>query len=244
MAHVQYAYAGKQFIRYMLAKKPQSPAIILYGGWPGEISNKPLMEFLVSEGFHVFSPVYPGLYQSHGEFLAGNIIDEQEAFFEMLRSGKIDNLYLDEKQVFNITKTHVFGSSFGGSIALGVSSEYDVDKTVLFAPVWDWREQEGLDEELTFAKRAFKNVYRLATDDLQKSLMRIKQLQPKYYQEKIISKILVFHDPQDEIVPYNQTTQASKHLTLDIRQHTLGHSMSDPLQKYWREISSFLNNHE
>ncbi|MFT4250691.1 MAG: alpha/beta hydrolase family protein [Candidatus Woesearchaeota archaeon] len=241
MVHVNFAYAGKQFIRYMLSEEQEADAIILYSGWPGEIDNKQTMEFLVSEGFHVFNPVYPGLYQSHGAFLEDNIIEEQEAFFEVLKSGIIDNLYTQKQETFRINKTIVFGSSFGGSIALGVAAKQEIDKLVLFAPVWDWSKQEGLDEELAFAKRAFKNVYKIQTTNLQEALLKLPEIQPTYYEEKITSDILVLHDPQDEIVPYEQTEEIT--LPKQVITHPYGHSMSEPLEAYWQEILSFLSTH-
>lgn len=245
MAHLNYAYADQLFVRYQLAKNKEADTVILFGGWPSDYANKDTIEYLREQGYHVFSALYTGIYQSHGRFLQHNPVPEYQALIDAVRAGVIDNLYTNEQEAFTTKKLYFLGSSFGGSIALGAATTYNPDKLLLFAPVWDWSEQSDLDEEINFAKRAFRHVYRLGfenTQEMQELLTGYKEIQPTNYTKHINCPILVLHDPEDKIVLYEQTQTMKQNLDFQIIEHEYGHGLSDPLQAYWSEINDFLTN--
>lgn len=241
MAHLNYAYADKLFVRYQLADNPEADTILIFGGWPGDYANKNTIEFLREQGYHVFSALYPGIYQSHGTFLATNPVQEYQQLLQTIQEGTIDNLYTKQKETFTTKKIIFLGSSFGGSIALGAASTYNPDRLLLFAPVWDWSKQDDLENEVAFAKQAFQHVYRLGFSDaqeMQEQLESFKQLQPKHYTNTITCPVLVLHDPEDKIVPYEHTK--TQDLECEVIEHAFGHGQSEPLIAHWTQIQQFL----
>ena len=244
MAHLNFAYADKLFVRYQLAEQEAADAIVIFGGWPGDYANKNSIEFLREQGYHVFSPLYAGIYQSEGGFLETNPVTDYEQLINQLKKGVIDNLYTNEQEHFTVNNIYFLGSSFGGSIALGAASTYNPQRLVLLAPVWDWSKQEGLNEEVAFAKRAFKHVYRLGFRDEEEMLERLtnyQELQPSHYTQHVNCPVLVLHDPEDDVVPYKQTQEMKERLAFTELLHEYGHSMSEPLQAHWGRVEKFLN---
>ena len=243
MAHLNFAYTDQLFVRYQLANNPEADTIIIFGGWPSDYANKDTIEYLQEQGYHVFSALYAGIYQSEGAFLTSNPVIDYQALIDAVNKGVIDNLYTNKQEKFKTKKIVFLGSSFGGSIALGAATKYNPDKLLLFAPVWEWSEQSGLDEEVAFAKRAFKHVYRLGFTDEKEMLDLLSsydELQPTHYTKNITCPILVLHDPTDEIVPYQQTHAMSKQLDFKVVEHAYGHGLSEPLQTHWTVIQEFL----
>ena len=244
MTHLNFAYADKLFVRYQIATQEAADAIVIFGGWPSDYANKNTIEYLREQGFHVFSPLYAGMYQSEGRFLETNPVTDCNQLLTQLRKGVMHNLFTNEQERFSVNNIYFFGSSFGGSIALGAATKYNPDKLLLFAPVWNWSKQSGLKEEVAFAKRAFKHVYRLGFNTDKEMLERLTsydELQPKHYTQHIHCPTLVLHDPADEVVPYQQTQALRKELDFELLAHEYGHSMSDPLQTHWARIETFLS---
>lgn len=243
MAHLNFAYANQLFVRYQLAESKEADAVIIFGGWPSDYANKDTIEYLQEQGYHVFSALYTGIYQSEGTFLATNPVDDYQALIDTVRSGKIDNLYTNKQEEFTTKNVIFLGSSFGGSIALGAATKYNPDKLLLFAPVWDWSEQDDLEQEVTFAQKAFKHVYRLGFNNEQEMLDLLtsyEELQPSNYTKHINCPTLALHDPEDKIVLYKQTQTMKNKLNFNIIEHEYGHGLSEPLQTHWSEIKKFL----
>ncbi len=239
MVHVLFSYAGKQFIQYLLQPSP-ADAIILFPGWPGTPSFRS-MYFLYEQGFHVFVVSYQGLFQSEGVFLASDPVVDQQAVVSCMKQGCLDNLYTNKKSFFSVKKLFFLGSSFGGSIALGSAAHYSPDGLLLFAPVWDWSSQPVLDEEELFARRAFRHVYRLPDTPIRDVLCSYSSLRPSSYMKSISCSVLVFHDPQDEIVAFSQSLKYSQELGASLQSHTFGHGSSEALEAYWSTILPFFS---
>ena len=124
-------------IRSYYEIKP-TKAMILCDGLPVVPRRKETMEFLANQGFLVLYPRYRGTWESDGKFLKRPIIEEIEIWIELLKSGKIQELFSGKTFSFDLDEIFLVGVSFGGSVALEASVVSGISKIVALSPVVDF----------------------------------------------------------------------------------------------------------
>lgn len=145
-----------------LPRKPSRKVVILCSGMPSSPRKDAVLSHFSAKGYWVFSPRYRGSWESGGEFMKISphqdildIIDQLPRGFRDLWSGK--KLKVKPEKLF------VIGSSFGGAVALLVSSDPRVTKVVALSPLVDWQypsRDEPLDKFIPFVRLAFEGAYR------------------------------------------------------------------------------------
>lgn len=227
MEHVLRAYAGDIFFYFKVHEEPK-PAIIYLSGFPSNGSYDDKINLLYEKGYNVFVPLYRGSFQSNGSFLERNPVRDLEEFYDYISKGKAIELYNEKEINFKNTCTYLYGSSYGGSMALGLAAVRSIDKIVLSGPVWSWdshsEKEEDLQQLIGFVKRAFKHLYRLDTEDLQGRLREFEELKPAFYKDKINAELLVFHDTEDKVVNYKHTEKHARDLKSKVVKHNYGHN--------------------
>lgn len=227
--------------------KSSKKVIILCGGipsYPGKQNN--LMEFLGRKGYWVFVPRYRGSWESGGSFLKISphqdiidIIDELPGGFKDLWSGK--------KYKIKNPQIYLFGVSFGGPAAILASKDERVKKTVVFSPVIDWGNKNGLNPTIDFMgkfmKVAFGNGYRFTIKNWNK-LKSEKFYNPINEIDLLdAKKLFVIHAEDDKVVYSKLSEDFAKQTGCKfILLKTGGHlSLSIlMLPKFWEKIYSFL----
>ncbi|MEK6892785.1 MAG: prolyl oligopeptidase family serine peptidase [Nanoarchaeota archaeon] len=243
------AYYGGIFFEFVLQDRTADAAIIL-PDFPGRNDFNELVELFFDRGYHVFVPRYRGTYQSSGEFLSKNPVDDLIMFTKNLDKGFAKSLWDMEKKVFKINKKILITGSFGGAIACGLAAKHQgFSHLILAAPVWDFArhnekgDEQNLQHMTEYVKRAYKNCYRFEFDDLAKRLNKFKELNPEYYHAKLKDfPVLVFHDPNDKIVAFKHTKEMLSVLSkATYIEHYLGHGLSASLlSAFWAEVDKFI----
>lgn len=241
------SHYGKIFFEF-LTHKDKRDTIILLGGFPGSTQKDEMMYFFYEKGFNVFFPRFKGTFQSEGEFLETNPVEDLLLFIKELKKEQAKNLWDLSKVNFKIGKINVVGDSFSGAIAcgLGACSE-DISKIILASPVLDYKKhnidgnEQDLDALTLFVKRAYKNLYRYSFNSLQKEINKFKEISPNFYLKLLDKPILLFHDPNDRSV----SMKHGKVLFGDMKncriiKTNMGHGFRKVLGKYPDLILDFL----
>jgi len=246
MVYILKGYKNDIFFEFLLQKKP-ADAIIFLAGFPNNNVYDELLLFFYKKGYHVFFPRYKGMYQSGGKFLEENIVKDINEFIKHIKKSKLKNLWDGREFTFSINKTFIFGSSFSGAIACGTGVFGNVDKLVLFSPVWDYNkhnkhgDEQDLNHLLNFVKKAYKNCYKIEFKNLFKKMKEIKEINSKFYLTKLKIPLLVLHDPSDKSVSIKHSEQFQKKFKFRLIKHIQGHGMSFPIiSNHFQEITSFL----
>jgi pimeloyl-ACP methyl ester carboxylesterase len=246
--YIMKSYYGDTFFEFILQPKA-ADAIVLLPGFPSKNFNDDILYFFNEKGYHVFFPRYKGSYQSNGKFLKTNIVTDLASFTKQLNKGKATNLWDNKLIKFKIKEKILLGGSFSGAIACGLAANTkEFSKIILSAPVWDFSKhnKDGGEQELhnltNFVKKAYKNLYRFEFEDIQRELIKVKELDPKNYAYKLNMPILIFHDSHDETVSIEHTRAMVKRLKgAKLIEHSLGHGLSlDLMTKFYKDISKFI----
>lgn len=243
------AYFGGIFFECALQERLADAVIILLG-FPGKMEQHALIEEFASRGYHVFLPRYRGSFQSKGQFLSKNPIDDLMVFMRSFEQGSVKSLWDLRKRQFRVNKKLLVGSSFGGAIACGLAAKSGAfSHLILLAPIWDFavhnenKNEEDLARLTMFVKRAYENVYRIKWKNVQERMLKWREMRPDYY-APLLQKlpILVFHDPNDKVVSFAHTkAMVSRFERATLVEHYLGHGASaDLIRTYWKEIDKFV----
>lgn len=242
------AYYGGIFFEFVLQDRT-ADAVIILPGFPGRNDYNDLIRVFFERGYHVFVPRYRGSYQSSGSFLSKNPVDDLILFTKNLDKGFAKSLWDNKKQGFKINKKIIVASGFSGPIACGLAAKHpEFSHLILASPIWDYQKHNTLGDEqdlqqfTDFAKRAYKNCYRIPFADILKKLGKFKELSPDYYIPKLGLPILVMHDPNDKIVSFRHTKDMLNKLKKPTYiEHYLGHGLTDSLvNAFWKEIDKFI----
>lgn len=245
------AYYGNIFFEFLTYDEPKDSVIFL-PGFPSSNKYDVEMRFLFKKGYNVFFPRYKGTYQSKGLFLKSNIVRDIQKFLNEIKKGKAESLWDLNIKKFSTRKIILFGGSFSGAIACGLSSiDKNISKIILSAPVWDFKKhnsdgnEQDLQKLVPFIKRAYSNLYRFRFNNLINTLFQFKELSPSFYLEKLQNKqipILVLHDPRDKTVSIKHSLYMKNKLPkLKIIKHFLGHPFGIKLiENKWKEINKFI----
>ncbi len=218
-----------------------------FPGYPGKATEA--AEFLSQRGFWVFTPRYRGTWESDGIFL------EQAPHYDILdliselKSGFIE-LWSGQKMSIPEPEIYIFGTSFGGAVALNLALHEEIKKVVALSPVVDWQvesQTDGFKKEFDYANLAFANCYRLGSAGHQK-LIEEKDFSPstkitEFQNRKIGDKILIFHCKDDAIVPFQPTKDFAQNIGCELVElNEGGHLSSSQIvdEFFWTKIKSFL----
>lgn len=192
--------------------RSSSKVVILCTGIPSYPSQKEPMEFFSKKGFWVFLPRYRGTWESAGDFLKESPHEDIIDIVGELSNG-FENLWSGEQFSIEPSSIYIIGSSFGGTAAILASSDKRVTKIIILSPVIDWRQQDkaqSLDKLQSFTAGGFGNGYR-TTSGGWKKLKTGKFYNPTTFQGEInASKIVIFQNKDDSIVPYQPALEFSK----------------------------------
>ena len=97
------SYYGGIFFEFILQDRP-ADAVIILPGFPGRNDYNELIEVFFGRGYHVFVPRYKGAYQSTGNFLSKNPVDDLIMFTKNLDKGHAKSLWDASRQEFKINK--------------------------------------------------------------------------------------------------------------------------------------------
>lgn len=243
------SYYGGIFFEFALQDR-FADAVVILPGFPARNDFNELMGAFYDKGYHVFAPRYKGSYQSTGNFLARNPVNDLIMFVKNLDKGMAKSLWDNSKQYFKIHKKILVSNSFGGAVALGLAAKSGkFSHLILAAPVWDFKkhnenwDEQNLQQLTDFVKRAYKSCYRIEFENINKKLEKFKETQPEYYLPKLQKfPILVFHDPNDKVVSFNHTKEMLPKLQkATYIEHYLGHELNEALLRtYWKEIDKFI----
>lgn len=165
--------------------------LIFCPGLPGQPENASIMEYFAKEGFTTFFIKYTGTWESGGEFLKRSPeVDIREVVSYLTKHKKITELYNSKQIELNFEEIDVFGSSFGGSVALVAGAkDKNIKKIVALAPIINYKlqcknpdfEEEDLTRLGKFLSKAYGMAYRVSLSDWNKLIDGEIDLNPSDY---------------------------------------------------------------
>lgn len=223
-------------------------AVIMCEGLPVVPKRQEAIEFLADQGYLVFYPRYRGTWESDGEFLTQDPVEDISLLVELINSGKITELYNNKTFAFDIEKISVIGTSFGGSIALEAASINNVNKIVALSPVVDYKKfntqypEEDLKHTGEFIERAFSNCYRYSKKNWQRMLDGLVIDVSQALTDENVKKIMVFQCEDDTSVNHVPVAEYAEKYNLTYKQFkTGGHfSFSRINERNWKLIFDWL----
>lgn len=228
---------------------PEAPkgVVVICDGVPSVPKQKDVMVRLNSYGYTVIYPRYQGTWESGGEFLARAPTDDINSIIKMLKNGSLTELYSGKN--FTITgPIHVLGSSLGGSIALSLLDNLNIDKIIGLSPIIDFKthNKNGDEQDLAwlrlFIQQAFNRAYRFSNENWDK-MMAGEVFNPKHKIDLSRRKdILIAYDLSDREVNYKNIEEyCAQNKIKNIITKNTGHlSFSKIPDSVWGEISYFL----
>ncbi|MFH0803728.1 MAG: YqiA/YcfP family alpha/beta fold hydrolase [Candidatus Tagabacteria bacterium] len=206
--------------------------IIICDGLPSVPKQKDLMSYFSSQGFFVIYPRYSGTWESDGEFLKESPTKDIEDIINLIKTGKIIELYADKE--FNIESGGIYliGSSFGGAVALSLAESKNISKVVALSPIVDFKRHnnQGGEQDLNwlsgFILKAFGQGYRFDNSNWKKMIKGeiFNPPQELKLKKETSMKILILYDKSDESVDYKKIKDySSKNGIKTIETENIGH---------------------
>lgn len=246
--HILKAYYGDIFFEFLLRDKA-SDAVFFLPGFPSSNKYDELMWYLHDRGFHVFTIRYRGSYQSKGEFLETDPVEDMLAFIQQIKKGTVVSLWDNKEFSFDIKRRILSASSYGGAVAAGtIAQTAYFNKAIFFAPVWDFAEhnmtydEQDLAHLTQFTKRAFKNCYRLNCENIKMKIAEYPLMSKENYINDIDIPVLVFHGSKDKTVRIEHTKAiCQQNQNIYLLEHSHGHGLKkELLEDYKPKVEAFL----
>ena len=231
MVPILKSYYKEMFFEFLNHEESRD-TIILLAGFPSNNNYDEIIRFLFDKGYNVLFPRFKGMYQSKGEFLEGNYLEELREFISEVPNSKIQSLWDDKLHEIKTNKTILFSSSFSGAIACNLGKSNDIDKLILFSPVLDYsnHNNNGNEQELgsltNFVKKAYNNCYRFNFLNIQDKLAENSELSLENLKKDINNKIMILHDKEDKEVSYDKSKQFCDETKNLLLTHSMGHGMN------------------
>jgi esterase/lipase len=215
-----------------------SKAIIILDGIPSVPQGERLMNIFASQGYCSFFPRYTGTWESEGEFLDKNPVSEIENLIKKIISGiTLGNKTFVSKNIV------ILGSSFGGAIALSISSLPEIKRVIALSPVIDFTQVPGLETLSPFLKKFYPGAYRYSLRNWKK-LINGELISPKKNLGKIRNpeRYLILGGAKDEEIKKDELIKIGKEFRILVRIYNdLGHiSLSKIQGKVLDDILEFL----
>lgn len=230
---------------FSLANNSQR-TLIICDGLPSVPKQKELLIYLNNNGFDVFYPRYKGTWESGGEFLARSPSDDIADFIKFLKKGSVTELY--NNTTFSVKNSvSIVGSSFGGTVALALADNSDVDKIVAFSPIVNLKshnngEEQDLNQLGEFMSRAFGNGYRFKKENWEAMTGGKIFNAPEKISANRSKDILIAYDLSDKEIDHKKIADyCSKNNIRSIVSENAGHlSFSKISQSLWTQVFEFL----
>jgi pimeloyl-ACP methyl ester carboxylesterase len=200
--------------------------IILLGGLPSFLYKNKLTMSLVEDGFTVLQPFYSGSFDSDGNFLPAECVNDVSVFLEIAKKGKFKELYYGKEISFSVNEVFIFGVSYGSSIACLASGIKGISKIVLISPVLTYKESlisdmgfngkefgKSMDSLVGLLKNAYSYTYRIKNINLWNSFLHGKDdsLDPLRSLAKINLPIMALCGENDESYPSSLLKKIVEH---------------------------------
>lgn len=223
--------------------------IIVCDGLPSMPKQKELISYLASRGFFVIFPRYRGTWESGGEFLKASPTKDIEEVINLLKQGKITELYAGRTFDVKKEKVYLIGSSFGGTVALSLLNNRSVSKIVALSPIVNIKRHNDKKKEQDlvwlggFIKRAFGEGYRFNDKNWEKMILGEIFNPPQKIAPKRAKDILILYDKSDSEIDYRKIEDyALKNGIEIIAWENIGHlSFSKLPKEAWNKIIDWLN---
>jgi esterase/lipase len=202
MRHILRSYADGVYFEFLVAEEARE-AVVLLDGFPSSNDRQEEMRLLLENGYNVFYPRYKGTFQSDGAFLETDPSITMSQFLDSIQTGSTRSLWDEQEVMFHNEAFHLVSGSFGGAVSLAVAHRSQVDSVLLFSPVWNFDEhnesykEQDLDHLTSFARRAYKNLYRFNFGNVKDQMERFPSCKPAHYLPLSDTTVTVFHDPAD-----------------------------------------------
>ena len=188
------------FFEYLLPKKTENiPFIILCDGLPSVPYKHDLINLLANNGYGVLYPRYQGTWESDGTFLAEKPGKDISYLAMQLRKGIILG-----KAKLNASYILLLGTSFGGSVALSLAADKNVDLIIALSPVLDFQNFPNLDSLKNFLQNMYSGSYRFTEESWKKLSSGHAVPSSSAVNKSSASKIFLFGGGHDKEVPAKQ----------------------------------------
>ena len=212
-------------------------AVILCDGLPGSIDQEELMMRFSGLGYHVIFPRYQGTWESGGNFLAQSPAEDIRKVCDALIEGVKVN-----QGILRVSKVLLFGTSFGGSVALDTSSHPSVVQTIALSPVWKISAFTSIFDSLKiFLVHSLPGAYRFTNKDWQ-LFMDEKVIHPDRISEDVAKKVTIVAGDNDPEIPIAQLREfcTNKNICIKVLPGQKHLSFSKVRGLVWQEISRII----
>lgn len=215
---------------------------------PSVPDQEDMMKLYSAHGYWVFFPRYKGTWESPGTFLEKSPVEDIQDVITGL-SSSIQSIW--DKRSFLIPGTPditVIGSSFGGAVAILVSSDSRVQNVIALSPVVDWgaqEETEDLDSLLNIVQEGFGCAYRVNEENWSR-MQSGDLLNPVSHTSAVEEEqVLIFYSENDSVVSSSSIKRfvsavGCRSVSFDDKGHLGGSSLVDP--DIMSEIQAFIEN--
>jgi len=198
--------------------------IIICPGLPSQPENWDLMSKLAKMGFTNLTVKYQGTWESKGYFLKDSPVKDVISVIDKIIEKKtLISLYDNSTMSLDFDEIVLFGSSFGGSVALVAGAKHNqVRKIVANAPVTDYKlhgkdknsKEQDLEKLGSFIKRGYGRAYALEQSDWERLLIGEVDINPVKYREELSKKdLLLIHGKKDKTVSPGKTVDFFEGIT-------------------------------
>jgi esterase/lipase len=227
----------KLFFTYIFSKNtPSKGTIILLDGLPSNPSTKAnLMRELSEKGYDVFFPRYEGTWESDGTFLERA---PSEGIIEFIKKLK-DGINIEGKN-YNNNKIFLFGASFGGGVALDISTKEDVGKICVVSPVISFKKVNGIETLEDYLIKTRSKDYRFDPRGWKK-LLEDQIWNLRESKVKKPSKVWIGTGKNDDQIKEGDVRAFGKINGIRIKTYNLGHiTLSKIPSSMLRQMIDFL----
>lgn len=212
--------------------------VIICEGLPSVPKQRELLSYLSAAGYFVIFPRYRGTWESDGEFLKESPAKDIKDIINFIKNNKIKELYAGKEFDVRDKNINILGSSFGGSIALSLADNTDIDKIIALSPIVDFKthNKDGNEQNLLWLKdfigQAFGRGYRFNDKNWDK-MVSGELFNPKQkLDEKESEKISTIYDQSDKEIDYKKIENyASQNNIKTIKWDNVGHISFSKLSK-------------
>ncbi len=236
MENINSSQYKNLFFEYSISEESESKAaIILLDGLPSKPhSKKEIIQKLSKKGFDIFFPRYEGTWESKGTFLENPPSKPIIEFIQKLKKGiKIKNKEYQNNNIF------IIGASFGGGVALDISTKETHIKICVLSPVISFRKIPSLETLETYLREAHKNDYRFDSNQWKK-LLEDKIWNLDKDEIKIPSKVWIGIGKDDDQIKEKEVIEFAKKNNIKIKVYDFGHiTLSKINEEMLKEIINF-----
>jgi pimeloyl-ACP methyl ester carboxylesterase len=206
---------------YTIPDKPAKGCVLLCPGLPSMPCYWEFLNFFSKNGYIAVAPRYKGTWESRGKFLEKSPVTDILTMIKLLRRGRITDLYTKKTIKINKIASNqiiLFGSSFGGSVALVSLAKTDVKRAIIMAPVINFRTHSDgsfIEQDLKklghLLKKDHFQCYRYTMKRWRDLIKGRIDISPADYVDKLQKKeIFLLHGENDSAVSIHRSIDFAK----------------------------------